>query len=283
MTTEFERALSQLDGLKKVGNGYIARCPCHHDIHQSLSISEGENGKALIFCHAGCRYEDIIARLNLKFNRPDIKPVIDQVYSYTDENGKLLYQVVRYKPKDFRQRRPDGNGGWIWNLNGIEPTLYHLPEVLQAVKDNQLIFAVEGERDVETLREHGLIATTISGGSSTSWTPRIISHLRHARLVLIPDNDTAGKQYAEQIARILYGWCDSLKMIHLPVAVKGDVSDYLKDHTINDLMQIVKNTPEYTPIGAVTRDEFNSLKGHIIYLQGKLNESCRKRRRSKYD
>src|SRR5215472_9254861 len=40
-------------------------------------------------------------------------------YDYVDEAGKLLYQVVRYEPKKFQQRRPDGKGGWIWNLDGV--------------------------------------------------------------------------------------------------------------------------------------------------------------------
>jgi len=50
-----------------------------------------------------------------------------------DEAGTLLYQVVRFAPKDFRQRCPDGAGGWLWKLNGVRRVLYHLPEVRAAV------------------------------------------------------------------------------------------------------------------------------------------------------
>src|SRR5436305_576588 len=39
-------------------------------------------------------------------------------YSYKDTTNTLLYEVVRYEPKDFRQRRPDGKGGWIWKIDG---------------------------------------------------------------------------------------------------------------------------------------------------------------------
>ncbi|MDA9010309.1 hypothetical protein N9J58_01545, partial [bacterium] len=39
-------------------------------------------------------------------------------YDYIDAQGELLYQVQRFYPKSFRQRRPDSNGGWIYNLKG---------------------------------------------------------------------------------------------------------------------------------------------------------------------
>jgi hypothetical protein len=43
------------------------------------------------------------------------KPRIVATYDYQDEHGNLLLQVCRMEPKDFRQRRPDGNGGWKWS------------------------------------------------------------------------------------------------------------------------------------------------------------------------
>ena len=49
-------------------------------------------------------------------------------YQYTDETGVLLYEVLRYEPKTFRQRRPDGNGGWIWQLGDVRRVPYRLPE-----------------------------------------------------------------------------------------------------------------------------------------------------------
>src|SRR5262245_41296796 len=77
---------------------------------------------------------------------------IDTTYNYTDANGALLFQVVRFIPKDFRQRRPNGQGGWIWNLTGIEPVLYKLPEILGAAH----VLILEGEKDVETAYRLGL-------------------------------------------------------------------------------------------------------------------------------
>jgi len=57
---------------------------------------------------------------------------IAKAFDYLDELGVLLYQCVRYEPKDFSQRRPDGNGGWIDNLDGVRRVLYRLPEIIAA-------------------------------------------------------------------------------------------------------------------------------------------------------
>src|SRR5437588_16042 len=53
--------------------------------------------------------------------------MIEATYDYTDEVGGLVFQVVRFQPKDFRQRRPLADGEWEWNLRGITPPLYRFP------------------------------------------------------------------------------------------------------------------------------------------------------------
>jgi hypothetical protein len=44
-------------------------------------------------------------------------------YDYRDEVGDLLFQVVRFEPKDFRQRRPLGGGKWAWDIKGVRRVL----------------------------------------------------------------------------------------------------------------------------------------------------------------
>src|SRR4051794_22411455 len=98
------------------------------------------------------------------------KPRIVATYDYRDERGQLLYQAVRYEPgldgepKTFRQRRPDGKGGWVNNLRGARRVLYRLPELLAAPPE-QLVFVVEGEKDVENLRAVECVATTNAMGA----------------------------------------------------------------------------------------------------------------------
>lgn len=281
--TEFEIALSRLGGIRKAGKGYLATCPCHHDQHQSLSLTEGNDGKALLYCHAGCEYGDIIKALNLelipKIGISDQSPQIVAIYDYTDMDGELLYQVVRYQPKNFKQRKPDAAGGWTWNIDGIQKTLYHLPEVIQAIRGNRRVFVVEGEKDADNLCRQGQTATTLSGGASTRWPPYLIPLFENANVCIIPDNDEPGIKYAHYVASILVGWCKSLKLVTVPIG--QDVSDYLGVQSIDNLLNMVDNAGEYEPQGAVTRAEFESWKAVNLYLWQLLRR--KKKRVSKYD
>lgn len=114
------------------GSGWMARCPAHEDQRSSLSIGSGDDGRWLLKCHAGCPIESILTAAHL--TKADLFPGerknesgnIVAEYDYRDEEGELLYQAVRLTPKTFRQRRPDGQGGWTWNLGGVRRVLYRL-------------------------------------------------------------------------------------------------------------------------------------------------------------
>lgn len=181
----------------------MALCPAHDDRNPSLSMCE-KDGKLLLRCHAGCEQRDVIEALKARglWECSDSAEGrrIAATYDYSDEAGELLYQVVRYEPKDFRQRHPDGRGGWIWK-KGAQQVLYRLPEVLEA----PIIFVVEGERDVETLRDYGFVATTNAGGAKAPWLPQYTQSLRSREVILIPDADQAGRARVLTIARALLG------------------------------------------------------------------------------
>ena len=120
-------------------------------------------------------------------------------YNYKDENNNIVYQVIRLEPKSFRQRRIE-NGKTIWGLNGIDPLPYNLPEIL---KDNdKTIFIVEGEKDADRLMGLGFLATTNSGGSK-NWKQELNKWFKDRRVMLIPDNDTAGYEHIDKIAQSL--------------------------------------------------------------------------------
>ena len=167
-------------------------------------------------------------------------------YDYRDESGKLLYQTVRYKPKDFRQRRPDGKDGWIWNLQGVRLVLYRLQELLQANSDNW-VFIVEGEKDVDRLYDEGLVATTCAMGAA-KWNDSYSEFLNDRKLIaIIPDNDDPGKKHAKQIAESLIKVGVKPKIIELPnPPEKGDVSDWLNnDGTKAKLLELVEKAKHY--------------------------------------
>ena len=130
-----EELLGRLKDVRQTGpNQWQARCPAHDDQKPSLSIKV-DSGRILLYCHAGCSTKEILhalgltgADLFLKHNGKRIAAT----YDYRDANGELLYQVVRFEPKGFAQRRPNGKGRWVWNLRGVRRVLYRLPELLAA-------------------------------------------------------------------------------------------------------------------------------------------------------
>jgi hypothetical protein len=100
---------------KRTSTGWIARCPAHEDRTPSLSISEGEGGRMLLRCHAGCTFDQIIKAAGVEPTKPNgqdrsTKGRIVATYDYVDARGEVVFQVVRMAPKSFRQRRPNGNG-----------------------------------------------------------------------------------------------------------------------------------------------------------------------------
>lgn len=173
----FEEVLQRFEA-RRVGSGYMAKCPAHEDRTASLSIAE-ENGKILLNCHAGCATKDVLGARGLTFNDLYQGPVITAEYDYRDEAGELLFQVLRYSPKSFKQRRPDGQGGWVSNVNGVRRVPYNLVEFLPA-KD---VLVVEGEKDVETARKFGLVATCNSGGAG-KWRVVYVSEQSRPSLAL---------------------------------------------------------------------------------------------------
>ena len=96
-TDEF---LTRLEGVRRSGQGHIARCPAHDDRRQSLSISTGTDGRILLRCHAGCETEAVVGAMGLTLAdlMPDTEPQrreISATYDYHDAQGHLVYQVVR--------------------------------------------------------------------------------------------------------------------------------------------------------------------------------------------
>ena len=205
-----------------LNNEYQALCPAHADKVPSLHITQDQN-HILINCKAGCSPESIVAKLGLcmsdLFINEETSKIIAE-YNYTDEEGKLLFQVVRYSPKSFKQRHKDNKGEWLWNVKGIRPVIYHLPEILKA---DETIYFVEGEADVDALRKQKLCATTSPGGAN-KWKAEYASYLAGKRVVIIPDNDNAGYEYAKQVCYSLIGKVKELKCILLK---EKDISDWL--------------------------------------------------------
>jgi hypothetical protein len=227
----------RINGINATG-----RVPWREDTHPSFSANLE---KCAWYDHAtkeGGGVKEFKQRLNLNRNEQTRRMVA--MYDYHDEHGALLYQVVRFDPKDFRQRKPDDNGGWTWTLNGVRRVLYHLPRLLMA----ETVYIVEGEKDADRLWSLGIPATTNPQGAG-KWRAEYSESLRGKRVVILPDNDDAGEQHAQTIAHSLLGKAAAIKIVHLPgLPPKGDVSDWFDaGHTKDELTALVKATPIVKP------------------------------------
>jgi len=152
------------------------------------------------------------------------KGKVAATYDYTDRNGKLLYQVVRYEPKGFSCRRPGDSGGWIGNMKGVERVPYRFPDVLEAVKRSNRVYIAEGEKDVDAIVAAGGVATCNPGGAG-KWTPQYSEYLRGADVVIVSDKDEDGTRHAGKVAASLRGVAASVSVVE---AKEGkDAADHL--------------------------------------------------------
>lgn len=247
----------ELPSLKLNGSSKAqALCPYHDDKQPSLSI-DLETG---VFHCFGCDkkgsiFDFYMARNGVDFSAAkqaladragltsEARKTIKTAYDYTDEAGNLLFQTVRYEPKDFRQRRPDGKGGWIWKLENIRLVPFNLPEVIKA----KSVCIAEGEKDVESLKALGLTASCNPMGAG-KWRPEYNEHFKGKRVAILPDNDEPGRKHAHQVAQALKGLAESVRVVELPsLPIKGDVSDWIErgGGTKETLIELIKQAPEW--------------------------------------
>lgn len=265
-----DRVLAALPDRKRNGRGWAAKCPAHEDQRASMSIAKGDDGRALLHCHAGCAPEAITAALGLTLadlmpprsngngaKRATNKATITATYDYINADGELLYQVVRFAPKDFRQRRPDGADGWAWNMQGVQRVLYRLPELTDAGGDS-FVFVVEGEKDADNLHAAGVIATTNPGGAG-KWAQVDDAPLCGRHVVILPDADAPGRKHAQQVAAALHGKAASVRIVELPGGGK-DASEWLAaGGDVEHLIQMADAAPEWTPDGVGADDSTDTV------------------------
>ena len=236
----------RLSSLKLRGNQGRGPCPIHEGKRDSFAVNP-DNGQW--YCHSECddggdifdlemkltgrpfpeakaEVERIVGRISLPTNNPSkaaTKRRLVRTRDYTDENGTLLCQCVRFGPKDFCWRRPDGSGGWIWNLHGVRRVPFRLPEILKA----KVVYTVEGETDADCLWDRHIPAAT--AGAAGQWGNEHSRHLAGKQVVILFDNDDEGRKDAIQRARSLLGDASAVKIVELPdLAEKGDVSDWIE-------------------------------------------------------
>ena len=275
-----DTVLSRLKSARPAGAGkWEAYCPVHENPssghNRSLSVAEGQDGRVLLHCHAGCSPEDIVGALGLTM--ADLFPPradgsgavpapvasaksaesdkrVVATYPYRNAEGIPLFEVVRFEPKDFRRRRPDGKGAWVWNLDGVPRPmpLYRLPELLVADPAGW-VFVVEGEKDADNLASIGILATSNSGGAG-KWGKADGSPLAGRRVAIIADKDAVGRKHAQEVAAALHGRAAAVRVLELPGEKVKDASDWLESLDCREpeglrqaLLDMAEAAPEWQP------------------------------------
>jgi 5S rRNA maturation endonuclease (ribonuclease M5) len=194
-------------------------------------------------------------------------------YDYTDEHGKLLYQVCRLSPKSFRQRRPEGEG-WSWKLGDVTRVLYRLQAVLDQADRGGVVYVVEGEKDVAAVEQAGGVATCNSGGAG-KWRDEYSAALKGAQVIVVADNDEPGRKHAAQVAASLKGVAASVSIVK--ASVGKDVADHLgadktlaelvgsgpRIYTAREFSALTPEVPDYVVWGYVARGAMTEVAAKI--------------------
>lgn len=296
---EVERFLSKLQGVRSNGTGYAARCPCRNDDENpSLSVGQGTDGRVLVTCHrgTGCTVDQICEAVGLQLK--DLMPpptttpklTLTDTYNYLDADGNLLFQKQRFidsttGKKTFRQRKPDGHGGWINSLGDTPKVLYNLPAVIEAIANDRPVWVVEGEKDANALIELGYIATTMPGGAG-KWLPIHTEVLAGGRIGVVTDNDEVGREHAAHVLAELrkagcrvrgFAPCGSFKDIAEMLGADKGISDLLDfDGTDSPAEPTVEEDPfaqAVEAISALTSKDGLSLSQKVTRAQSLLDSA----------
>lgn len=268
-----------LGGEKGTPAGWLCKCPCHDDNTASLSLKLSDSGKLLVNCLAGCNWKDIYKNITDRGLLPTRKPMQDRYagarfYVYKDLVGNVLCRKVKLPSKKMWFERYE-SGKWVSGLDGMTVPLYNLQEVVKA----NTVYLCEGEKDAETINNAkkmasndtstengnspsflGLVGTTNHAGA-TSWAPHLTEQLRGKCVVIIPDNDEAGRKRVSKLCKALQNVAREIRVFCPPgVAEHGDVTDWV--NAGGDCFQILGSSTALTlqPVKKkATHDEYYEL------------------------
>ena len=253
--------LSHFQGVSGGSGQWSAICPGHADSNPSLSIRRDDSGKWLLNCHAGCDVPHVVesAGLLMKDLFPEVKaeevfqsvqPTVVARYDYTDQSGSFLCQKSRDSNKKFYWSHKDQNGKFVKGRTG-NPVPYNLA----GIRDSDVIYFVEGEKDVETLRRLNKKATCLPDGAKSKWKDEFIPFFEGKNIYIIPDNDEPGKKYALGFAANVYQAAASVRIVDLKnvwpeIPEKGDITDVVEkkgDSIIEAVEFLAENSPCFVP------------------------------------
>jgi len=193
-------------------------------------------------------------------------------YVYEDEKGSVLFEVVRLernapdgRAKRFFQRHQDSNGQWVPNMEGVRRVLYHLPEVLAS----DSVFIVEGEKDVETLRDWGLVATCNPMGA-LKWQESYSATLAGKDVILIPDTDEKGKEHGRKVCASVRKFARSIRIVELPFG--KDVTEWKERGGTQQALEKLANVAQPSWSQQSLLDRFRDVDDSVLWMDDKGHE-----------
>ena len=275
-----EQIAKTLGNAKRANGQWVASCPVpthgkgNGDRNPSLSINMNEDGKPLFHCHGGCSQEEVfstIRALNLLpelMERADplanIKPLpkfeFEQEWLYQDEDRTTVFIKQRLKVgesgKTYRLYKVDPDGRKHSSLGDARIVPYNLPALLDAKTAGRNIFLVEGETAADAITSIGMIATTAHTGAG-SWPQAITEYFAGAQVIILPDNDVPGWQYAHKAATAILPIAKSVKVVDLGLQGQGDDAyEFIEAGGGRaELVALVKSAQIITSVDQVTMPE----------------------------
>ena len=275
-----EQIAKQLGNAKKANGQWVASCPVpshgkgNGDKNPSLSIDINDEGKPLFHCHGGCSQEDVFHTIRALHllpeleERPDplanIKPiprnVLEQEWQYQDEDRQTVFVKQRFKigetGKTYRLYKVDADGRKHSSLGDARIVPYNLPALLDAKTAGRNIFLVEGEKAADAIKSIGMIASTAHTGAG-SWPEAITEYFAGAQVIILPDNDVPGWQYAHKAAEAILPIAKSVKVVDLGLQGQGDDAyEFIEAGAGREkLVALVKAAPIITSVDQVTMPE----------------------------
>jgi len=196
----------------------------------------------------------------------DLGP-IKAIFDYENERGERLFQVLKFEPlnapKTFRQRL--GPEQEKWSIKGIRIVPFKLPELITELAEDKIIFIVEGEKDVLTLRKHGIPATCNPMGAGKWRAQWAVEFFNGANVIICGDNDQPGRDHVQDVARSLDGKAKQIRVLDLreywpQIDESDDITDWFEDGggTVERLWEIVDGLKNWQPGASNGHDQSTS-------------------------
>jgi|GEM_PF-1412345 len=148
------------------------------------------------------------------------------------------YRVVRDSVDGWQAGKPAGYQACPY-FGAINP--------FDAELGGELLYWPEGEKDCDTLGNAALLALTF-GGTGDGLPDGAADYLHDRHVVILADNDIGGREHAAKKAALAHTVAASIRLLEFPELLpKGDVTDYLRTASAEDLEQRARETPLWTP------------------------------------